>query len=523
MADPNDPYASSPSPDDGEPAGSGGGKTFFGHPRGLATLFFTEMWERFSYYGMRALLTLFMIDAIATVDEPNGGMALDETTAGAIYGLYTFGVYALALPGGWIADRLVGQKNAVLWGGIVIAVGHYVLAIPNDMAFFTGLGLVAIGTGLLKPNVSSIVGDLYPEGGARRDAGFSIFYMGINVGAVLGPFICSSLGEGIFGWGGNWHFGFGAAGVGMTLALVQYVLGAKHLAGVGDLKPEAAEPARRAQGWKAFSMGIGAVVVLTGLLIGLSYWEVLPITLVGFAQTTGIIMVVLAVIYFGSVIAFGCRDTTERKRVGMIALLFLGAAMFWSGFEQAGTSLTIYTDAHTQREFFGFEVPVGWFQNINPLFIIILAPVVGGLWVKLGARNPSIGMKFALGLLLLGTGFFVLAWGASFIDPDKPGMTVSPMWLVVTYFFHTVGELCLSPVGLSSITKLAPPRLVGQMMGTWFLGAALGNLIAGLVSGYIEDMPMATLFSSVGTIAAITGVVFVMLSGPMRRLTGGIK
>jgi len=530
MADPSSPDAGSSFPGDG--------KTFFGHPRGLSTLFFTEMWERCSYYGMRALLMLFMVDAIASADDPNGGMALDTKTAGAIYGLYTFGVYALALPGGWIADRLIGQKKAVLWGGIVIAAGHYVLAIPNDLAFYAGLTLVAVGTGLLKPNVSSIVGDLYPEGGARRDSGFSIFYMGINVGAILGPFICSSLGEGVGEWwSGNWHYGFGAAGVGMTLALIQYVLGGKYLAGVGDLKPESAEPSRLARGRNAFLAGIAVVVVLTGLGVGLSSLGWLSLTLVDFAQWTGIIMVVLAVAYFLAVIVFGCRDGTEKKRVGMIALLFLGAAMFWSGFEQAGSSLNLYTKSFTDREipmpagytypftvhFSAFEIPAGWFQNINPMFIVLLAPLVGGLWVRLGARNPSIGMKFAAGLVLLGAGFFVLAWGSSFLDPDDPSIKVSPMWLVVTYFFHTVGELCLSPVGLSSITKLSPPRLVGQMMGTWFLGAALGNLIAGLVAGFMKDLEMSTLFVTVASIVSATGVLFVILSGPMRRLTGGIK
>jgi POT family proton-dependent oligopeptide transporter len=483
-------------------------RSFFGHPRGLATLFFTEFWERFSYYGMRALLVLFM------TDTARHGMGLQTETATAIYGLYTFGVYALALPGGWMADKIFGQRRAVLIGGIIIAAGHYTMAVPTDLTFFLGLFLIVLGTGLLKPNVSSVVGDLYPEGGARRDAGFSIFYMGINFGALLGPLICGYLGEEI-----NWHLGFGAAGVGMTFGLLQYVLGSKHMGAAGYLKGDAADPASVKRAVSQFMRGVVFIVVLSGVLIGLSVTDVLPLTLVGFAQSTGIIVLVLAASYFIWVAFFACKDRVERARIGVIFLLFLGAAMFWSGFEQAGSSMNLFAENFTDRVILGWEMPATFLQSVNPLFIIILAPVMGMLWVRLGAYNPSIPVKFGLGLVLLGSGFFVLAWGAQFIEAGK----VNPMWLVTTYFLHTVGELCLSPIGLSSITKLAPQRLVSQMMGTWFVGAALGNLIAGLVAGFIEDMPQDQLFTTVALIVIGAGVVFLLFSRPIGKLTHGVK
>ncbi len=487
---------------------------WFGHPRGLSTLFFTEMWERFSYYGMRALLLLFMVDAA------NGGLGMETRQAGAIYGLYTFGVYALALPGGWIADRLVGQRRAVLYGGVLIALGHFSLAIPAMPAFFGGLFLIVLGTGLLKPNVSAIVGDLYTDKGARRDAGFSIFYMGINLGAFAGPLICNFLGEPRDGvtWV-NWHYGFGIAGVGMTLGLVQYVLGQKYLTGAGELKGEFARADSVASARRSFAIGLSVIIALVVAIVALSSSGILPLTLVGFAKTTGVTVTVLAALYFAWVIGFVCHNSTERKRVGVCALLFLGAAFFWSGFEQAGSSMNLFASELTDRVIFGWEVPAGWLQSVNPMFIILMAPVMGMLWVWLDRRAPSIPVKFGFGLALLGVGFLVLAWGSSSTgDGSKVGM----QWLIVTYFFHTVGELCLSPVGLSSMTKLAPDRLVGQMMGTWFMGSALGNLIAGLVTGYIEEMAMPDLFRTVAMIVIIAGAVFLVTSPVIKKMIGNL-
>ncbi len=485
---------------------------WFGHPRGLSTLFFTELWERFSYYGMRALLVLYMTD-VAT-----GGLGFETETATIVVGFYTFGVYALALPGGWIADRIIGQKKAVLWGGIIIALGHYALAVPSLFTFFFGLFLVVVGTGLLKPNVSAVVGDLYVnDDAARRDAGFSIFYSGINIGAMLGPLVCSALGERI-----DWHLGFGAAGVGMTAAIVAYVKGQKYLEGAGDPRGPAADPVQVAGAKRNLIAGTACIVVLAGVLWWLGASGIAPITLLGFADATGVIVVVLAVVYFAYVIGFVCNDQIERRRIGACAALFVGAALFWSGFEQATSSLNLFTRDHVNRDLFGLaEVPIGYLQAVNPFFIIVLAPVMGALWVRLGARNPSIPVKFGLGLVLLGVGFFVLSWGASLSEAG--GAQAAMSWLVVTYFFHTVGELCLSPVGLSSMTKLAPDRLVSQMMGTWFMGAALGNLIAGRVAGYIETLPPAELFRTVALIVAVAGAVFLVLFKPIKWLCAGVK
>jgi len=484
---------------------------FKDHPRGLMVLFFTEMWERFSYYGMRGILILYMV---ASID--NGGFGMDDTTAAAIYGLYTALVYLLALPGGWLADRIFGQQKSVFYGGLLIAAGNYMLAIPTLREFFFPAGLLSVvfGTGLLKPNVSAIVGELYPEGGARRDAGFSIFYMGINVGALFGPLICGFFGEGI-----NWHLGFLAAAIFMSLGLVQYKFNLKHFGEAGLLKEQSPESISKAK--KNFLYGILAVVGLTVILTLAHNMEIITLTLQGMAAATGVIILALAAFYFLYVIFFMHLETIEKKRVGVIFFLFLGAALFWSGFEQAGSSMNLFAERLTDRVVFGFEAPASWLQTINPLFIIIFAPLFGSLWVWLGSKNPSIPAKFGLGLFMLGVGFLVMMWGATYTDPNGPG--VSPAWLISTYFLHTTGELCLSPVGLSSVTKLSPKPLVGQMMGTWFMGAALGNLIAGLVAGQFETLPLPELFGNVAYISMAAGVVFLLLTPWIKKLTGGIK
>jgi POT family proton-dependent oligopeptide transporter len=504
------------------PTAAPAGDDVFGHPRGLMTLFFTELWERFGYYGMRALLILYMTD-VAT-----GGLGMNTEISGAIYGLFTFGVYALALPGGWIADRVLGQRQAVFVGGVIIAAGYYSLGLPLVLpgselwSFYLGLFLVVIGTGLLKPNVSAIVGGLYEnDAPAKRDAGFSIFYMGINLGAFLGPLICGWFAERV-----DWHLGFSLAGIGMTLGLIQYARGQHYLRGAGELAGEAAEPARVTVARRQLGIGLVAAVAFTAAIAGLSAMGAISLTILGFAQATGAIVVIVAAIYFAAVIAFGCHDKIERQRVFVIFLLFLGAAMFWSGFEQAGSSMNIYARDLTDRVFFGWETPTTWLQSVNPVFIILLAPVMGLLWVRLGARNPSIPLKFGMGLVLLGVGFLVLAWGALYVPEGaaaSPAVGVSMTWLVVTYFFHTVGELALSPVGLSSVTKLSPNRLVGQMMGTWFMGAALGNLVAGLIASRIEALPPQELFTVVAAIAVGSGFVFLLFSPFINRMTHGVK
>ncbi len=486
-----------------------GGKTWAGHPRGLFTLFFTELWERFSYYGMRAILILFM-----TNDATRGAMGMNTVTAGAIYGLYTAGVYMACLPGGWIADRLIGQRNAIFIGGVIIAIGHFTLAISSTMTFYLGLILIVIGTGLLKPNVSAMVGGLYPEGGVRRDAGFSIYYMGINIGAFAGPLVCGYLGEEV-----NWHYGFGAAGVGMVLGLIQYRLwpGYTYLGDVGFVPPQ--EKEKRAEARRKLVKGVGVLAAIGGLLALVNVTGIWPFTLDAFGRALGGFVLVLAALYFLYIITFGGLNTLEKKRVGVIFLLFIGAALFWSGFEQAGSSMNLFAEQLTNRVVFGWESPASWLQSVNPLFIVMFAPVFGWLWVVLATRAPSIPVKFGCGLALLGIGFLVMAWGASFTSEGGPG--VSPMWLIVTYFLHTAGELCLSPVGLSSVTKLSPKHLVGQMMGVWFMGSALGNLIAGLVGGQFETLPLTGLFAAVAMVSIGSGLLFLVFSKPIRKLIGG--
>ena len=482
--------------------------SWFGHPRGLATLFFTEMWERFSYYGMRALLVLFMTDLVTS-----GGLGMTVRTATAVYGLYTFAVYAVALPGGWIGDRLMGQRRSVLYGAIVIALGHFSLAVPTISAFYVGLVLIVLGTGLLKPNISAIVADLYPEGGARRDAGFSIYYMGINIGAFAGPLICGYLGEGV-----NWHLGFSAAGVGMIFGVIQYVLGWRHLGAAGLLQEQSS--GERASVIRSFLSGVGVVCVLIVLISFLQVNGLLNVSILSIAQGTGLIITLLVLLYFAYVFLYVDLNREERRRVAVIPVLFVAAAVFWSGFEQAGSSMNLFAGRLTDRDVGGWEIPATWLQSINPLFIVLFAPLFGAFWVKLNRRNPSIPVKFALGLAQLGIGFFVLAWGATF---SVDGSEVSPMWLVVTYFFHTTGELCLSPVGLSSITKLSPKRLVGQMMGIWFMASALGSLLAGLVAGLIESLDLPQLFGTVGLIVIGTGCILFLVSGPISRLAEDVK
>ena len=485
--------------------------TWFGHPRGLATLFFTELWERFSYYGMRGLLVLFM-----TAEAARGGFGFDAATAGAIYGLYTAGVYLLALPGGWIADKLIGQRRAVFIGGCIIALGHFSMAVPSMPFFFAGLVLIVIGTGLLKPNVSTIVGELYPEGGARRDAGFSIFYMGINIGAFLGPLVCGLLGEKV-----NWHYGFAAAGVGMVLGLIQYSLGTRHLAGAGELKLSGNAAADTSS--KRSASRVLLVSVILGIaLIALLVSGMIDITLEQAANATGVIILSVTILYFIWVMVAGKLDGAEKKRVLVVAALFLFSALFWSGFEQAGSSMNLFAERLTDREFFDWLMPASWLQSVNALFIIIFAPVFASLWIGLARRKkePSSPAKFTLGLLLLGLGFVVLAFGSM---AAASGELVSVNWLVITYLLHTWGELCLSPVGLSMVTKLAPARMVGQMMGIWFMSISFGNLVAGQVGGLFETLPLPQLFGAVAATTIGAGVILALLIIPIKKMMGGVN
>ncbi len=370
-------------------------RAFFGHPRGLSTLFFTEMWERFSYYGMRALLILFMTAAPAA-----GGLGFDTAAAGAVYGLYTSMVYMTSLPGGWIADRLIGQRRAVLYGGILIASGHFSMAVPSLTAFYLGLLLIVIGTGLLKANISVLVGRLYRPDDHRRDAGFSIYYMGINLGAFFSPLVCGYLGQRV-----NWHAGFAAAGVGMTFGLVQYVLGARYL-GQAGLHPAPAEsPAEAAALWQRAKLWGGVATVGLAAFGGLLYAGVLPITPRQIADAAGYLLLVTTVVFFAWLFLGGDWTPAERKRLYAIGVFFLAAALFWSEFEQAGSTLNLFADRSTRNSILGWSFPSSWFQSANALFIITFAPVFAWLWVHLGSREPSSPVKFSAGLIGVGAGF----------------------------------------------------------------------------------------------------------------------
>ena len=493
-----------------DPAASPHDRAFFGHPRGLATLFFTEMWERFSYYGMRALLLLYMTAPVAA-----GGMELDTATGGAIYGLYTSMVYMMTLPGGWVADRLIGQRRAVLYGGILIACGHFSMAVPSTTTFYVGLFLIVIGTGLLKGNVSVIVGALYGKNDIRRDAGFSIFYMGINLGAFVAPLICGYLGQKI-----TWHAGFAAAGFGMLIGVIQYVLGGRYLGDAGKYPApaesvEAGALLRR----RAIIWGIILVAAVAAFAVA-SYTGALGITPRQVSDGAGYGLLIVTVVFFGWLFLTPGWTPEERRHLYAIGVLFLAAALFWSLFEQAGSTLNLFADRDTRTTFLGWGYPSSWFQSVNSLFVWSFAPVFAVLWIRLGRRQPSTPVKFALGLILVGAGFAVLVVAARLA---QNGVQVSPMWLIVTYLLHTCGELCLSPVGLSAMTKLAPVRIGGLMMGVWFLATSVGNFIAGRVSGFYESMPLPTLFMTIAVVGIVPGVILLLLAPPIKRMMGEVN
>lgn len=510
------------------------GPTVFGHPKGLMTLFFTEMWERFSYYGMRALLILFMTKAIV-----DGGLGFDDMTAGAIYGLYTSGVYLLALPGGWLADRLFGLKKSVLYGGIIIALGHFLMALPgvealingvstaekvtlttlDTVSFFLGLILITVGTGMLKPTISSMVGQLYKEGSTKRDAGFSIFYMGINIGGFIAPIACGTIAT------YDMHLGFGLAGIGMLFGLLQYNLSGNTLEGIGEAPPVTTRSEIKSQN-KLKSI-LSVFLFLSIAFVALMFSGLIPIDATFIASISGYAIAVVAFGYLAYIILFGGLSSDDQKKVGVIAILFLFSAMFWSGFEQAGSTLNLFAERFTDRNILGWEMPASYFQSINSLFVIIFAPFFGALWVWLGRKNlePNSPLKFTLGLLLLGIGFFVMYFATKIA---ASGDLAAPTWLIITFMIHTFGELSLSPVGLSLVTKLAPKAYAGQMMGIWFMSISLGNLFAGLIAGIasggteeglaaMPDQFMMIVYTVVGS-----AVLLLFLSPAIKKMMGKI-
>ena len=486
-----------------------GGKTFFGHPRGLATLFMTEMWERFSWYGMRGILVLYLTAAVA-----DGGIGMSESTAVSLYGVYNALVYMLAMPGGWIADRLCGARKAVLVGGAVIASGHYVLAIPFEPTFYVGLLLIAIGTGMLKPNISAMVGGLYAgTAGARRDAGFTIFYMAINVGAFAAPLVVGTVGENV-----NWHLGFGLAGVGMTLALIQYVLGGRWLGEIGKVvpTPATAEQRRSVLSKAAFWLGVAVVALVVDLAAGT--YDIDHVV-----NTMTVLGIVVPTVYFVTMFRSGGMSRSDYSKVRAFMFFFICAVLFWMIYDQSGSLLNLFADEKTNRHIGGWEFPTSWFQSVNPVYIVLLAPLFASLWQALARRNrePGTPVKFGYAMLLIGASFGVMGLaGAAAAASDSGKVNVS--WLLGVYLVQTLGELCLSPVGLSLSTKLAPRQFVSQIMGLWFLAEACGNSLNAWVTklqGVMGDTPYYTME---GATAALCGVVFLLSARKVHSLMGDV-
>jgi proton-dependent oligopeptide transporter, POT family len=473
---------------------------FFGHPRGLATLFFTEMWERFSYYGIRALLILYMTAGVA-----QHGLALDVATAGAIYGLFTACAYIFSLPAGWIADRFLGQQRAVVLGGLLIAAGNFGMTAPAMGMFLVALLSIAIGTGFLKTSCTTTVGFLYRQGDPRRDGGFSLYYVGINIGAGIAPLICGYVGQRI-----NYRYAFALAGLFMLAGLTQFVLQRGYLGKAGEAPPVAAGAGER----RKLAYGLAAVAIAAGLVAVLS----VPIDKVadGFAM----LLLAAVVVTFAGLLLSKDYTSVEKKRIQVILVLFLGSALFFSIFEQAGSTLNLFADRSTDNRVFGIAFPSSYFQSLNSIFIYLLAPVFAWVWVKLGERDLSVVTKFSIGLFGAGGGFLVMMFAA--LAAGATGK-VSPMWLAVCYLLHTIGELCLSPVGLSAMTKLAPQRIAGMTMGVFFLSISVGNFLGGRLASFYESIPLDKLFGYVGAFGIAVGVVMLAISRPVNRLMGGVK
>ncbi|WP_055588913.1 peptide MFS transporter [Streptacidiphilus griseoplanus] len=489
-------------------ADSGTGKTFLGQPRGLATLFMTELWERFSFYGMRALLVLYLVAPTA-----KGGLGFNLATATAIYSVYNAMVYLLALPGGWAADRLWGARRTVAIAGAVIMVGHFLLAVPATVSFFVGLVLIAAGSGLLKSNISTMVGHLY-EGpdDRRRDGGFTIFYMGINIGAFVAPLTIGTVGEQV-----NWHLGFALAGVGMALGLLQYLLGSRHLSRRSDAvpapltAPERRSLLRKAGFWSLLAVVFYGVVVVSGHFT--INWAMWPLIVAGLA---------FPAYYLLRIKRDRDLDADEQSRMTGYVWFFVAAAIFWMIYDQSGSTLNIFAEQNTSSTLFGLGFPASWFQSLNPLMIMALAPVFAWLWVALArrAKEPSTTVKFAYGLLLIGASFLVMMLAQA---AASDGTKVSPLWLTAVYLIQTVGELCLSPVGLSVTTKLAPQKYASQMMGVWFLAVTAGDCVTALVQLAGANIDSQSYFAFQGALALLAGVAVVMYRRTVVGLMGNVR
>lgn len=482
-------------------------KGFFGHPKGLFTLFFTEFWERFSYYGMRAILVYYMYYEVS-----KGGLGIDEPTALAIMSIYGSLVYMSGIIGGWLADRIFGTSKAVFYGGILIMLGHIVLAIPGNLAlFFTSMVLIVIGTGLLKPNVSSVVGDIYSPEDNRRDAGFSIFYMGINLGGFLAPLIVGEVGMKY-----DFHLGFAIAAVGMFFGLLVFIFTKKKNLGLaGTIVANPLSPDEKKKVYTIIGLGAAVIAILVAVTIPMGL-----LTFNSFIALIGLLGIGIPTAYF--IVMYRSPKTTavERSRIIAYIPLFIASVMFWAIQEQGSTILANYADKRTQLEFAGFSISPAWFQSLNPLFIIMLAPVFAWLWVKLGNRQPSVPTKFSLGLLFAGLSFLVILLPAYFGGANS---LVNPLWLVLSYFIVVLGELCLSPVGLSATTKLAPAAFSAQTMSLWFLSNAAAQAInAQIVKFYSVETEMLY-FGIIGGASIVLSIILFALSPKIQTYMKGVR
>lgn len=489
-------------------------KELFGQPIGLYILFLTEMWERFSYYGMRALLVLYMTASTLGDDVRGTGLGWTSKEALALYGWYTMLVYIMSIPGGMIADKLIGQKKAVLLGAIILCAGHGVLVLTDIWAFYTGLGLVILGVGLLKPNISTMVGGLYKQGDIRRDKGFSVFYIGINLGSL---FATLTVGLVVAKWG--WHAGFGLAGIVMVLGLINYIAGQKYLKGVGDFVPTKNDENEVSYGKlysKLFSSPkqlLFTGILLTASLIGWYFMD----------WGYGLLFIFLTAITALLMMIYKELNTQVYKDRFLVLLLsFIMVIIFWGAFEQAGGLMNLYTDTNTDRMLFGWEVPTVMFQSLNAGFIILFATLVASIWAKrkLKGKEASSLFKMALGIIIMGFGFLFMVFAA--MEFEKSG-TSSMIWLVLAYLFHTIGELCISPVALSFITKLAPVKYASLMMGVYFAATGLGNKVAGIIGESASEFGELTIFSGIVVFTVIIGILFIIILKPLKRLTHGAE
>ena len=489
---------------------------FMGHPAPLRSLFFTEMWERFSYYSIRPLLVLFMV---ATVSS--GGFGFDEVTASAIYGIFAGSLYLAAVPGGWLADNWLGQERALWWGSIVIALGHLCIALSAMFGmtlFFVGLICIVLGSGLFKTCISVMVGALYPKGDARRDGGFTLFYMGINIGALLAALIV-----GVFKEKGMWHVGFGVGGLGMLVSLLTYrFIARKNLTRYAQAKGIDAEWEQSNDQYKNIGRWVGGFVALLVAAVLLISTGMVSFNPEMVAEYMTYIIAAVVILYFAIMFISPKLDKTDKLRLLICFILIIGSTLFWSSFEQQPTSFNLFADRYTDLNVMGFEIPSIWFQSLNPLFILILAPIVSIIWVKLGNRGlePSSMAKFALGMLLAAAGFALMIFASKSILAPGAGLA-SPLWLVGSLLLLTLGELALSPVGLSSMTKLAPKGMQGQMMGLFFASIAMGNLVAAFFGGHvsadkIEGLP--TLFTTMTIFLVVSAVILLVLAKPINNM-----